>query len=59
MANSKPKKFKRKKRDFVNPPKIKGEFHVSAHGQTLTAAHLIPFVLKQSKALMQKTETIP
>ena len=37
---------------------LKGEFHVSAHGQTVTSAHLIPLLLKQSKALMQETETI-
>ena len=36
---------------------LKGEFH--AHGQTVTSAHLIPLLLKQSKALMQETETIP
>ena len=38
---------------------LKGEFHVSAHGQTVKSVHLIPLLLKQSKALMQETETIP
>ena len=38
---------------------LKGEFHVSVHGQTITSAHLIPLLLKQSKALMQETETMP
>ena len=38
---------------------LKGEFHVSAHGQTVTSAQLFPLLLKQSKALMQEKETIP
>ena len=37
---------------------LKEEFHVPAHGQTVTSAHLIP-LLKQSKVLTQETETIP
>ena len=44
---------------MLNCRELKGEFHVSAHGQTVTSAHLIPLLLKQSKALMQETETIP
>ena len=38
---------------------LKGGFHVSAHGQTVTSAHLISLLLKQSKALMQEIETEP
>ena len=38
---------------------LKGEFRVSAHGQTVTSAHSIPLLLKQSKPLMQETEAMP
>ena len=38
---------------------LKREFHVSAHGQTVMSAQLIPLLLKQTKALMKEKETIP
>ena len=38
---------------------LKGEFHVSAHRQTVTSAHLIPLLLKQLKEMMQETDTMP
>ena len=38
---------------------LKGEFHVSAHGQTVTSAQLIPLLLKQTKAQMKEKETMP
>ena len=37
---------------------LKGQFHVSAHGQTVTSAQLIPLFLKQPKAMMQEKETM-
>ena len=44
--------------DLTNPWALgfsfKGEFHVSAHGQTVMSAQLIPLLLKQSKVLMQE-----
>ena len=44
---------------FMSTRCLKGEFHVSAHGQTVTSDHLLPLLLKQWKSLMQETETMP